>query len=232
MFFLIFNSHLIVFGQENLIGNYESISKGKVLSLFKDRTFLLKKNTNFENLLPVWEIDTISYGSWKLDDKFILLNSPDSISNSIMRLDVEEFVKSNIDTLYISISNQYETFFRNIGGKRVFKYLIYIDSRDDSIENEILLNDNLLKIHFPVTDKIYGVKVWMIPDPYIFPGRLEFNYLQTEYTSLRSPESNFLKLSIPNFTLSYINFIRLSNEYVIHKNDKIIFRGEVFKKSN
>ena len=216
--------------QMNYSGMYVNEKGNRILMLKDDNTFTLTDNTDFGPLMPMWRLDTLSYGYWECKDNYIVINTPKSIESNKMEMSIKEEYLSGKDSLLIIISNPYETYYLKHKGNRLFRYLIYIDDFDMNFREGVLTEGNTARVYAPKNYRINGIALWIIPDSYRYPGNLEFNFLKTEYVRLKNPKSNILKIEIPDFTLEYIGYERYNNEHIIIRNKKLIFRGDVFTK--
>jgi hypothetical protein len=230
-FIIIWFSSIKLNAQMNYSGEYINEKGNKILILKDDNTFSLKDNTDYGTLMPIWRLDTLSFGSWKFKDNFIILNTPRSIESNIMKMFIKEEYLSDYDSLLITISNPYETCSSKHSGSRLFRYLLYIDDFDVFFNENVFIEGNTARVYVPKRNRINGVKLWIIPDSFLYPNNLAFNFLQTEYLRLEDPKSNVLTIEIPDFTLEYIGYERYNNEHIIIRNKKLIFRGDVFKKN-
>ena len=224
--------------QEDIPKAYIDTNGQKVLTLNPDGTFNLAYTDDYFKSLKVWKLQQLSFGTWRQEDGFILLSSSENIQSPVLDIIVEEKT-IEYDSLKIEITNPYEKYDGLIDAygnpvsntfSRIFSYVFYADSRDPLFEQDLVLNTPAKT--FPVSEdfSINGFWLFMVPDPYLYPGNLAFNFLESRYT-VKNPSSNHFKIDIPDFTLEYIGYIRYKEEYVKIVDDKTIqIRGEVFKR--
>jgi len=230
VFIIIGVTNMKLNAQINYSGKYVNEKGNRILMLKDDNTFSLTDNTDYGPLMPMWRLDTLSFGYWEYKDNFIIINTPKSIESNKMEMSLKEEYLSGKDSLLITISNPYEIYYLKYRGNRLFRYLIYIDDFGVFFNENILIEGNTASVYVPERNRINGVKLWIIPDSFLYPSNLAFNFLQTEFVRLINPKSNVLKIEIPDFTLEYIGYERYNNEHIIIRNKKLIFRGDVFTK--
>ena len=217
-----------LFGQKNITGNYICIETKSQLVLKSDNSFRL---INSNSGMLIFHIDTLSFGIWKKEGEFIILNTPKSIESRRLKIFVEEKFIPNSDSLILEIHNPYEedvTFkYKNF---RIFEYVFNIDSYDARFGPEIFMKGNRISLLKSSTDKIVNLNLTIVPNSYLYPSTLAFNYLVTDMYTFKDRNSNYLKIFIPDFTFDYIGYERFKNEYARISKNKIILRGNVYEK--
>ena len=218
------------YGQSNNIyGTYFDQHRQKQLKIEPNGTFQLSYTSEFLQRTTTWHLKKLSFGDWKKEGNFLILNSSESIQSDVLDLIVEEKVVNN-DSLKIELKNPYENMERSLS-LRTFRYEIYIDSRDPSVEHGLMIDAPFKSVAVEKDFIINGIWVFMVPDPFLYPENLAFNFLRTRYYTVKNRSSNHFIIDIPDFTLEYIGYIRFKEEYVkvIDKNT-VQLRGEKFKK--
>lgn len=219
--------NLNIYAQKNIAGSYIGKETNRVLILNPDSNYYL---LNEEAGYILYHLDTLSFGKWRKDDGFIILNSSKNLEGISFKADVKEEFLPEKDSLVIEINNPYEEYFRRIGGKRLFDYIFYIDSYDHKFGPEIQMKNNKIGLYKTKKDKIVNINITIVPNSYLYPSILAFNYLTTDLYSFKNRSSNYIKINIPNFTFEYIGYIRFRNEYVRIKKGDLYLRGELFKR--
>lgn len=221
-------TQLDVIAQNNIIGKYIGQESNRTLKLIEDNSFIIR---NDENSM-VFQLDTLSFGTWKQEKSFIILNTPDEINNNVLKVNVIESVVVS-DTLKIKINNPYEKYFHE--GKmhrpRYFNYFLQISSDDSTFGPLLFLDENQTHLYKKEKDRIYNIEIFMVPLCFEYPSTLSFNFLKTELYTFKNTSSNCIVIDIPQFTFDYIGYERYREEYVkIKKKDELLLRGELFKK--
>lgn len=218
---------LNVSAQNYLAGSYIGKENGQKLLIKQDGSFSF---LNHERRGKVFQLDTISFGSWKLDGDFIVLNTPKSINSSRLKVEVEESYIPNSDSLVVEILNPYEDYYRNYGGRRLFDYVFSIDSYESNLGPEIYMQGNKISLCKTESNKIVNISIYIIPNCFLYPSTLAFNCLETDLYLFKNRSSNYIKVTIPQLTLEYIGYVRFKEEYVKITPNKLLLRGEIFKK--
>lgn len=215
------------FSQDSLAGKYHCAGVLKSLVVNEDGNYFL---LNEDPRRIYYRIDTLSFGKWKLDGDFIVLNTSKSIAGQKIDVVIEEHYKPG-DSLILEISNPYENFAKKMVGEREFHYIFSIDSYSGSFGPSISMKNNRIALYKSNNDKIFSIYFIIIPNSFLYPYPLAFNYLITDNYIIKNNDANYLKVSIPKFTYEYIGYIRFNSEYVkiIDKN-KLKLRGEIFER--
>jgi len=219
-----------VYAQKDVIGKYVGKESNRTIILKKDGGFYL---LNEGRGIMFYHIDTLSFGSWKICNNFIILNSSESIKSRKLKVNVQESYNPNSDSLLVEIFNPYEDFSRKYEkGHRIFKYVFYIDSYEGRFGPEVCMKSNKISLPKSSYDKIVNMVITIIPNSYLYPYRLAFNYLETDTYTFSDRNSNHIKVTIPNFTFEYIGYERFREECVRLIRNELILRGEIFKKED
>jgi hypothetical protein len=233
--FLIFFLSITIFlnfdlsAQKNVIGKYIGAETNRTLTINQDGSYFL---LNEKHGVILYHIDTLSYGKWKQDGVFIILNTPKSIESRSLRVNVIEKYIPNIDTLKIEISNPYEDYFQKYGGKRLFEYVFFIDSYEAKFGPEIFMKGNKISLYKTENDKIVSLNITIVPVCYLYPSPLAFNYLVSDTYTFKNRNSNYIKVNIPDFKFEYIGYERYKEEYLRIRKNGLILRGEVFERQD
>jgi len=217
--------------QNNLVGSYYNSDLKRQFVLNSDGSFLILNSKNDVNF---YQIDTLSYGTWQQEENFIILNTPKSIDSQKLGIAVIENELPNSDSLVIEISNPYEKQYGKIekGFHRVFSYIFFIDSYQGNFGPEILMESNRIVLPKTKEDKLVNLNLSIIPNSYLYPSLIAYNFLTTDFYEFKNRNSNYIKIDIPDLTFNYIGYMRFRDEYIKIKNDVITIRGEKFKKSS
>ena len=213
--------------QKSLVGKYIGKETNRILTINQDGSYFL---LNEERGVLLYHIDTLSFGKWNQNDCFIVLNTPKSIENRSLKVNVIEKYIPNEDTLKIEINNPYENYFQMYGGRRLFEYIFFIDSYEARFGPEIFMKNNEISLFKTKNDKIVSLNITIVPSSYLYPSTLAFNYLVTDTYTFKDRTSNYIKVNIPDLTLDYIGYVRYREEYVRIMKNALILRGEVFEK--
>jgi len=166
--------NLNVCAQKDLVGKYLGNETNRSLIINPDGSFLLlNENRN----VILYHIDTLSFGKWRIDGDFAILNTPKSIESRSLKVVVEENFIPNSDTLVLEILNPYEEYFLKYGGKRLFDYVFFIDSFEGKFGPEIFMKSNKTSLYKTKNDKIVNLNITIVPLSYLYPSTLAFNYL-------------------------------------------------------
>lgn len=224
---LLFLLSLNVSAQNYIAGTYIGKETGQNLIIKQDGGFFL---FNHERRDKVFQLDTMSFGSWRLEGDFIVLNTPKSINSSRLKVEVEEGYIPNSDSLVVEILNPYEDYYRNYGGRRLFDYVFSIDSYESNLGPEIYMQGNKISLYKTENNKIVNISIYIIPNCFLYPSSLAFNNLETYLYLFKNRSSNYIKVTIPQLTLEYIGYVRFKEEYVKITQNKLLLRGEVYIK--
>ena len=219
------------YGQSNNIyGTYLDTDGHKKLEINPNGTFQLIYTDNFLERTKRRHLTKLSFGDWRKESNFLVLNSSYSIKSDVLDVVVEEKIDKG-DSLRFDICSPYEAFEKG-RGLRIFRYEIYIDSDDPFVTYGISANSSTIVERVDRNFSINGFALAIVPDPYLYPGdNMAFNFLRTRLYTPKNKKSNYFKITIPDHTLDYLGYIRFKEEYVkvIDKNT-VQLRGEKFKK--
>jgi hypothetical protein len=216
--------------QNSIIGSYKCDECDRQLTLNADHRFIL---LDLNKGVYFYHLDTLSFGTWRQENNFVVLNTPKSIESQKLKIIVEESFNPNSDSLVLEIFNPYENFSNQYEKvNRVFSYLFFIDSYESKYGPEIYMKGNRIALPKLITDKIVNLNLTIVPNSYLYPCPLAFNYLTTDMYTFRNRDANYIKIDIPDFTFNYIGYLRFDKEYVRIKNSTLLIRGKEFKKSN
>jgi hypothetical protein len=215
--------------QKNTIGTYIGRETNRTLNIKQDGSYFL---LNEKNEMILYHFDTLSYGKWKQDGLFIILNSPKEIESRSLRVNVIEKYIPNTDSLTIEISNPYEDYFQKYGGKRLFEYIFFINSYEARFGPEIYMKGDKISLNITKNDKIVSLNITIVPLCFLYPSPIAFNYLVSDTYTFTNRSSNYIKVNIPDFTFEYIGYERFKEEYVRIRKNELILRGEVFERQN
>ena len=208
---------------------YTEINGQKSITFNPDGTFLFEYTDEYLKSRKLWLNKELSFGSWRKEDGVIILNSSEKIKSSRLEMIVEENI-TDTDSLIIQILSPYESDRQNKKLPAIFKYVLLSSSMDPLFSQDLeFISPNQ---QFPLERKygIHDIVLFIIPDPFLYPGQLEFNFLHGRY-SVKNSLSNHFIIDIPDFTLEYIGYIRFKEEYVKVIDKNIVqLRGEKFKK--
>jgi hypothetical protein len=215
-------------GQEyNAEGIYVSSDGQRRLEVKPNGSFNLTYNDEFLANTTVWHLKDLGYGQWRKKGEFLIFNSSDDIKSDVLNIIVEEESISN-DSLKIEIINPYESE-EGSSPLRIFKYEISLFSPHVNIGDKFVMDKASKSFLVSKEFNLNGIIVYMVPDPFYYPNKLAFNFLSTTYYTVKNPKSNYFKISIPDFTLEYIGYMRFKNEYIKIVDDKtLLVRGERF----
>ena len=218
---------LNTFAQDEIVGSYKGEDSFKTLHLNNNGRFYflsLHNHNVYDN------IDTLSYGSWRTKNNFLILNTPKTIESEFLNMQIE---KSNIldsDSLTIEINNPYETYQAKRGGNRLFNYVAFISWKDYLSSSFIKFKSNRYSVLKSKVKGIIYITLKIIPDTYEYPSKIAFNFLKTESYYISCTESNYYKLFLPDLTMEYIGYVRFKEEYVKTDGNTLLLRGEKYVK--
>lgn len=208
---------------------------------YKRNELHFKKNKTFINLDKFSKTDssyyrccdTLSFGIYKIiNNSFIELNSPKELSTFYLNLNV---IENNIkkDTLYIKINNPIENNY-NLNSEREIKYLIYLNSNNKDISNMLknkIISKNSIKIPINENFEVYDIEIIIYVEPTIRIKEKNVDVINTIFYKILNKKSNSLEINIPKLTYEYINYKRLSNDYIkIISENKMIWDGKEYIK--
>lgn len=186
------------------------------------------------NIPLIFKMDTLSFGTWKLEDNLVVLNSSQKINRSRLKVLVQEETIENFDSILFEIRNPYEDKLisncRNY--PRVFKYSISISAYTDLYGPEIKLNDNKVCLKKYPDNDLVNLLIYAIPDVIYFASPIAFNYLVTEQYTFKNRKSNKIVVTIPDLTWEYFCYERYRDELVKVRKNTLILRGEKFDKNS
>jgi hypothetical protein len=140
---------------ENITGKYLQEGNENISLTFSGTTFAFTDPYVTDQALFTC-CDTITYGKWEKLNDLIVLSTPE-LNVSKISLDVEEKIDAAFpDTLYFSMNNQIEKYYKRVGvteGERDIFYKIFIKAKDSYFYTRISG-----KIYFSGTVKVYNPK--------------------------------------------------------------------------
>lgn len=215
------------YSQQSILGKYIGKETKRVLELSENGHFTMLNDRDS----GVFKQDTLSFGNWKYEEGFIVLNTPKSINSNVLKINVVESVIDS-DTLKIEINNPYEKYFHKeqTHYPRFFNYFFQINSVSGKYGPFVSINENYTYFPKDKNEKIYNIKVFIVPLSFYYPSTLAFNFLETEVYHFKNMQTNYIKVDIPDFTFDYIGYERYREEYVKIKKRKLLLRGEIFER--
>ncbi len=218
-----------VFAQNTTGGSvYVDVDNTRQIVLSGDGAFSLKYTSDHLASHATWRLRQISYGMWRREGDFVVLNSSEEFMSDRLAIYGEENVDDSVEGIRIEVSNPYEKAF---GGepRRLFRYRLYIDTNNEEISGEIMMDGSCITIPIDSGVIVNGLWVFVVPDPYLYPAGLAFNFLRTEYYSVNNGATNWFRLDIPSLDIEYIGLVRFSEEYVrITSDGALVLRGKKF----
>lgn len=218
-------------------GTYIQAGNKNIRLVFKDDSFAYIDSNANNNLALYACCDTITYGSWGLDNSggLIYLSSPEFINASIVNLQVIEKNTNETDTLYFYVNNPIEQHYRKYQEKsRDIYYKIAIDTRNMGFLDKVLLNEfktNVIKILRPKGAVIDKFTIYIYPK-HNFGGRnISTREVSTLEYQVKETDSNVFEVNIPLLDYGYMSYVRLNKDFVkiIHKN-KIEWDNHIYTK--
>lgn len=170
--------------------------------------------------------DTISYGSWKLDKKYKLLEltTPENLNTSMVEMIVDEKKESEKKELIFIITNPIEEHCKKNSPKaKELVYLLDISSSDMDFDLTVAskeFNNDTLSISIPSSLQLYKFELAIIPN-FNFSGRnIGTRLVYSVNYEVQNSQSNIFNISIPDLTYLYLSCIRLNKDFVkiINKN--------------
>lgn len=218
-----------LFAQNTAGGSvYVDVDNTRQLVLSGDGAFSLNYTADYLASHATWRLRQISYGMWRREGDFVVLNSSDEFMSDRLAINGEENVDESVEGIRIEVSNPYE---KTFGGepRRLFRYILYIDTNDEGLSGEVMMEGSCITIPIDSGVIVNGLWVFVVPDPYLYPAGLAFNFLRTEYYSVNNRATNWFRLNIPSLDIEYIGLMRFSEEYVrITSDGALVLRGKKF----
>lgn len=217
-------------------GTYENHETGKLLELHGDGTYSFKYSDRRMQFVKVWVLQDLGFGSWRVEDGFLVLNSAAEIQSSVLRADVRE---SMIDSghLKIDIDSPFDEYtgitdfhgHRSTHTNKLFRYIVEVYSDHAYFDKEIeIVNSTNVQLDIKDEFIVREIVIYIIPNPYLYPGKIAFNKLTVRY-NVKNQRANHFTFNIPDFTMDYIGYVRHTEEYVkIIDEKRIKLRGEIY----
>lgn len=210
--------------------------KKKWLELkFHKNEFVYYSNYKQTHMSPIICCDTLSYGTWKVEDRgFAILNTPSDFDLYFMRsIVVEERRDFSSDSLYFIINNPIEDFFvKNKWKSSSLAYNILLFTKDfpyNTQKKDQIIFTN--KIVIPKEKEIKGFDITALVNPE-FQFRLsntETLLVETQPHEIKDLEANVFEIYIPDVNFEFLSLKRLKDDYVkiVNKN-KLLWHGEEY----
>ena len=213
------------FSDNSLFGVYLSKEKQQKIVLDKDNKFYL-----ITNFIPIIypALDTITYGSWSIDNNLVVLNTSDKIMSSSLTIQVEESKRNSSDSLYIEIDNPIEKIYQkyNRGSIKDVYYEVFFEPSSDDFN---WVSGNLSNKFIFRKNNIDGFNVRILPNPQISWGSLYYTEFFTRFYKVKDKKSNDFKIYIPDLRTEYIAYRRFYNDYVlILDKNRLKWDGDIY----
>lgn len=219
----------------DVVGYYVGRETHRTINLNIDGSYSILYDKSFSPFLPVaYTMDTLSIGTWKLEDNLIVLNSSKKINSNRLKVLVQEELIENFDSILFEIHNPYEDNLISNCSKlaRVFTYSLSITTNRDVYGPEIKLKENKVCLKKYPNNDLVDLNIYIIPDVIYFVSPVAFNYLKTETYKFKNRKSNKIVVTIPNLTWEYFCYERYRDELVKAKKNTLILRDEKFDKNS
>ena len=167
--------------------------------------------------------DTISKGTFELDqnNRLLYLTSYGYINSFFLKPEVVEEKAGPHDSLVFEISNPLEGYYANISFPKpvapgiYYRIMIYSNSGSVNSIYTKKFGTNQIVIPRPNNLKIDSFNVALLPDYNFFRVRhITFREMQTHYYKVKNNYSNYFKVNIPDFDISYLSYRRLYKDII------------------
>lgn len=232
-----------------IVGNYKEMNEDGTTSgknLIIDGTgFALVDNGPYRDRSGFICCDSITYGSWKIDNVHGILSlSTPQLPQYFVSEKVHEESGLSKDSLYFFITNPIE---RSMGEKHEnILYNIFFQSYtpselhnsglrthlslDDSVAN-IKYNTNRIVIANKNHAKITSFTIIIMPTA-DYSGRNALRLILTKQQIVNDGNSNVFKINMPDLTYGFITYLRLTDVYVkIVNNNELEWNGNRYLKA-
>lgn len=222
------------FSRESIEGTYVQQEYKGIELKFNKNSFVLKDVYTQE--MPYDCCDTITLGDWTIDDRgLITLTSPEEMANFFVNMDVMEENESPKDSIYFTINNPIENFYKNTG--RIVKdisYQLALTTNKSAFDSKVALktfDSNTITISKPEGLKINQIELTIYVDCKISLKNLETREVYTLPYQIKDVESNVFNIDIPQLDYKYLSYRRLDKDYIkIVKKNKLLWDGKEYIK--
>lgn len=214
------------FLSKDIQGTYVQEENKNVRLVFNGDAFVYIDPYTNNDLALYTCCDTITYGSWGLDNSrgLIYLSSPEFINASIVNLQVTEKKTNETDTLYFYINKPIEQHYKKYQEKsRDIYYKIAIDTRNMGFLDKAMLKEydtNVIKVLKPKGAIVDKFTISIYPKSNFGGRNIATREVTTLEYQLKETNANVFEVNIPLLDYGYISYLRLNKDFVkvINKN--------------
>lgn len=178
--------------------------------------------------------DTLAIGEFKVEDNFLVVNSPRYFNSIFLDMDVKEKTLHDLDSIVFHINNPIETMYHRYNSKGgELDYSLFVQPKGSSLEyfREHIKSkvDNKIVFLNPQRLSVNNFFIMIEPKSSINVKNISVREIYTLTYQVKNATSNFFEISIPQLTYGYISYKRLNSFYVkIINSNKILWEGEEF----
>lgn len=180
------------------------------------------------------DFDTISFGKWRVEKNFVVINSHDKLGNKYPEIKVTESLTRSKDSLYFFIQNDYAGIYK-LGPdyEPLFSpYFYYKIDLNGSVNKEIYNNRFGKKFTLPIhkEDTFRGFSFYIYPEIDNYSFDIVYNRMYTQSYSIINQSNNTFTVTIKDFSFKNFLYKRYKEEYIkIVDCNILLWDGEILK---
>lgn len=209
-----------------ILDKWYTVDAGQDDIMFKsDGTFLFLPSSFDES-----GIDTLSYGTWKVDNDFIEITSDSKFFNRIFDAEVKESFSDSKDSIYVYVEDA------DVGSwdaVETYPYLVFevgftTTDKKNRFENYFhsdVIKD-MAKIHVFDSLNFPEIKIQIYPNIRNYPRKINTEYAHVFSFKRASNSVNTFHVKILDFDYKYFAYNRFNKEYIkIVNQDTLLWDG-------
>lgn len=215
-----------------------SISKNDKMSTISGNTYIGKNSQerlNFADgkftLRGITEfIDTLSYGTYTLDNNIITINSNKKLFTDYFEIEVNESFSGSKDSIYVSVDNFINGLYDY---ENNYAPYLYFNFNSYSIKNEFEESIQFAEsIYLANKRSLSKFNLNIIPNLFVYPEKTSGKVFHTYFHEVKSRDNNTFKIKIKGLEEKIFALRIFDGDFIkILNNDTLLWNNELYIKN-